>query len=119
MTATDFLLDSSGDIALNVNRTDFQYVTDLDAIAQGCTTRLRLLRGEWLLDTGAGLDFDRVIGAGVTDQGIESEVRRVLGNVKGVSTVVSVPVSRSDRLVRVDFEALGVLGDLITGSMEA
>ena len=119
MTATDFLLTDAGDVALNSNNTDFVYVSDLDAIAQGCMTRLRLLRGEWLLNTGAGFDFDRVTGAGITDQGIESEVRRVLGNVKGVATVVSVAVARSDRLVRIDFEATGTLGDLITGSVEA
>jgi len=119
MTATDFLLTDAGDVALNGNNSDFLYVSDLDAIAQGCTTRLRLLRGEWLLDTGAGLDFDRLTGAGITDQGIESEVRRVLGNVTGVATVVSVTVSRTDRSVRIDFEATGDLGDLITGSVEA
>jgi len=118
MTATDLLLDDTGDLAMNGNESDFVWVSDLDAIAQGCTTRLRLLRGEWLLDTSAGLDFDRVTGAGVTDTAIESEIRRVLGNVPGVSSVVSVTVSRVGRLARVEFEATANLGELITGSVE-
>lgn len=118
MTITNIALDDSGDIAINANNTGFNWIADLDAIAQACATRLRLLRGEWLLDTTAGLDFSRVIGPGVTDRGIESEVRRVLSEVVGVVSVIAVDVARTDRSVVVEFTAQGQLGRLITGSIE-
>lgn len=118
MTITGLLLGSDGDLALDANNRDFQWVADVDAIAQMCATRLRLLRGEWLLDNTAGLDWERVTGVGVTDQGIESEVRRVLGNVVGVSSVVSVAVTRTGRAVAVEFEAVANTGALIAGSVE-
>ena len=118
MTITNLQLTDACDIALNANNTGFVWISDVDAIAQDCATRMRLIRGEWLLNTDAGLDWGRVTGAGVTDQGIESEVRRVLGSVTGVATVVSVTVTRTGRAAAVDFEAIANTGALITGSVE-
>lgn len=118
MTITGLLLDATGDLALDDNSRDLQWVADVDAIAQMCATRLRLIRGEWLLDTSAGLDWERVMGVGVTDQGIESEVRRVLGNVVGVASVASVTVTRTGRAVAVEFEAVADTGELIAGNVE-
>ena len=118
MTITNLALADTGDLALTTNSSGFVWIADLDAIAQDCATRLRLLRGEWLLDTDAGLDLERVTGAGITNQGIESEVRRVLGSVTGITSVVSVTVTRTGRAAAVSFEALADTGALITGSVE-
>ena len=115
--AVDLKLNADGDLDISTKRRDLQWVSGGDAIAQLAACRLRLLRGEWLTDTGAGLDFDRVIGVGVTDAGIEAEVRRVLDNVPGITQVLSVDVTRSGRAATVQWRALASTDEL-TGSLE-
>lgn len=120
MTATDYLLTTAGDIDLTAKRRDFQYVEDVAAIAQTAACRLRLIRGEWPLDTDTGLDWDRVMGVGVTPAQIEDEIRRVLLAVPGIARVISVDVTiSSGRLATVVWTAQADTDELITGEIGA
>lgn len=120
MTATDYLLTAAGDLDLTAKSRDLQYVSDVAAIAQTAACRLRLIKGEWPLDTDAGLDWDRVLGVGVTPQQIESEVRRVLLAVPGIAQVIAVDVTiSSGRLATVVWTARADTDELLTGEIGA
>jgi len=116
--SVDLRLTDAGDLWVSDKARDLGWIGGIDGIAQLCATKLRLLRGEWLTDTSAGLDWQRVIGPGVTNQAIELEIRRVLDSVPGVRTVVSVEVTRTGRAAAVAWEATADTGELIAGTAE-
>lgn len=120
MTTTNYLLDAAGDLELTAKSRDLQYVSDVAAIAQAAACKLRLIRGEWPLDTDEGLDWDRIMGVGVTPAQIEAEVRRVLLTVTGISLVLSVDVTvSSGRLATVHWTARADTGALLSGEIGA
>lgn len=58
------------------------------AVEQALLTRLRLLKGEWFLDTSIGLDTSLILG--VRTQGTRDiEIKRVILETQGVQQLLS------------------------------
>ena len=118
MSAVDLALDDLGDLELTAKRRDFVWISGVPAIAQLAANRLRLIKNEWSLDTAQGLDWERIMGVGVTAAQVEDEVRRVLASVPGVSLIVSVDATiDSGRLATVTWVAQSDTGALIDGAL--
>lgn len=114
--AVDLLLTDAGDIAVSTNGRDLSWASGVEAIAQLAATRLRLIAGEWGLDTSEGLDWDLLFGGGTTKAQAQAEVRRVLSEVPGIVRVISVDVvTAADRIATVTWVAQGDTGALIDG----
>ncbi|MFK0376496.1 hypothetical protein [Pandoraea sp. NPDC090278] len=54
-----------------------------EAVAQAVTTRLRLIRGEWFLDTTVGMPWDKVLGKH-TQGAADSAIRTCILGTQGV-----------------------------------
>lgn len=80
-------LDEKGDMTFGSGRSD--YLTDAEAVAQNVLTRLRLIRGEWYLDTSEGTPYrTEVLGRGTESSSVMALQRRVL-ETPGVRRIVS------------------------------
>jgi hypothetical protein len=74
---------------------DYQFGTGVlflsnipQAVAQAIQTRLRLLKGEWFLDTSQGLNTDLILG--VRTQGTRDiEIKRVILETQGVKELLA------------------------------
>lgn len=114
-TYRDIQLDADGDIDLSDGRS-FAWVADAPAIAQHAKFRLQQVKGEWMLDTDAGLDwFGQVLGLGITDDQVEAEVRRVLEGTPGIASVYSVDLTRDrgQRAISIAVQAMTDTGELL------
>lgn len=114
-THRDIKLDAAGDIDLSDGRS-FAWVADVPAIAQHAKFRLQQVKGEWMLDTDAGLDwFGEVLGLGITDGQVEAEVRRVLDGTPGIASVYSVTMTRTAglRSISIAVQATTDTGELL------
>jgi hypothetical protein len=90
----DLLLDDDGDLAFD--GADFALVSGSQAIAQACRMALSLFVGEDSFDQTAGARWHDLLGSKTaTDDDFANEVRRVLLDVLGVSTVDNVVVTRN------------------------
>jgi len=110
----DMALDAAGDLDLSDGRS-FAWVADAPAIAQHAKFRLQQVKGEWVLNLDAGLDwFGQVLGLGISDSQVEAEVRRVLAATPGVASVSSVAVVRGPeaRAISVTVQGTTDLGQL-------
>lgn len=117
--AIDIRLTTAGDIELTAGRRDWVWTSGVDAVAQLAANRLRLIAGEWSIDTAEGLDWGRVFGVGVTRDQVADEVRRVLESVPGIAIVVAVDVTvDAGRLATVTWTAQADTGALIDGALE-
>lgn len=119
-TYRDIQLDADGDIDLSDGRS-FAWVADVPAIAQHCKFRLQQVKGEWMLNIEAGLDwFGEVFGLGITDGQVEAEVRRVLEGTPGVASVYSVDITRNRgiRSISLEVQAMSDTGELLTLTTE-
>ena len=90
----DLALDpSTGDLVIEGG--DFALVQGEDAIAQACGIALRMWAGEYPFNTSIGGAWADVLNQiGATDDDLAAEVRRLLVQVQGVSSVDSVIVVR-------------------------
>jgi hypothetical protein len=71
-----FLLDENGDIVLSNEKSgkQIQIVSGNDLIAQKIQAVLGTNKGEWFLDGSEGVDFDYLIGKGITEDMIRSQI---------------------------------------------
>jgi hypothetical protein len=78
---------------LAIENGDLVIVENLEEIVQSLYIRLNLLIGTWFLDGRIGIDlFGKVlgkIGADVTLQTAEKEIRRVILETEGVKSITS------------------------------
>lgn len=80
-------LDNSGDMVFGGGQADFLRDTP-DAVAQAVATRLRLLAGEWFLDTSEGTAWRaRVLGERTASTRDPEVKARILGT-PGVRTII-------------------------------
>lgn len=114
-TYRDIQLDADGDVDLSDGRS-FAWVADVPAIAQHAKFRLQQVKGEWMLDVDAGLDwFGEILGLGITDDQVEAEVRRVLDGTPGIASVYSVTLTRDagQRSIALAVQATTDTGELV------
>jgi len=76
--------DADGDYVLG-GATAF-LVDSPEAVAQAVATRLRLIRGEWFLDTTAGMPWDSVVGKN-TQGTADSAIRTCILGTQGVAEI--------------------------------
>lgn len=79
-------MDSNGDYVFGHGSLDF-YVDEPAAVAQLVMTRLRLYKGEWMLDTSAGMDKDKILGTH-TQSTRDAEYQRVIVETDGVNSIL-------------------------------
>ena len=77
-------LDADGDYVLGA--TAAFLVNTPEAVAQAVATRLRLIRGEWFLDTTAGMPWDQVLGKH-TQGTADSAIRQCILGTQGVAEI--------------------------------
>lgn len=84
-----------------------------DAVVQTITTRLRLFRGEWWLDTTAGMPwFEEVFEGGQDLRRIESALKTQILATPGVEAILSFDLdfTASTRELSVSFEVDTIYG---------
>jgi hypothetical protein len=78
-----------------------QLVRDADAIAQEVRVTLRWWRGEWFLDTSAGMPYlEQLLGKGISEETIREMLTARIEAVPGVGHVESIEID-TDRARRV------------------
>ncbi|MDM8357467.1 hypothetical protein [Pandoraea communis] len=63
-------------------------VNSPETVAQAVATRLRLIRGEWFLDTTAGMPWDQVLGKN-TQATADSAIRECILGTQGVVEITA------------------------------
>lgn len=105
-------LDDSHDLYFG-SRAGIAIATDADAVRQGILTRLRLFRGEWYLDTNAGVPwFESAFLAGSNIRSIERTIKRQILDTPGVDEILSFTASfdGSTRSLSISFEVESIFG---------
>jgi len=103
----DLALDSDGDLELSAGRARLTTEEDGESVAQRLRVRLRLLRGDYALDTRVGIPFRRWLGskgeASVTLA--QTVLRRAVATCPGVGRVdaFAFALDRATRVASVDF----------------
>lgn len=109
----DLKLDTNGDLELGAD--DLVLVEDLDAIAQHLAIRFQFFRGDWFLDTRAGIPYYEQILRKAPDLNVvRSLFREVVLTTPGVLSINSFALDYelSTRTLSVSFGAITVLGEL-------
>ncbi|SEU36129.1 hypothetical protein SAMN03159335_05380 [Burkholderia cepacia] len=81
-------LDADGDFVFGGSANDF-LVNSPDAVAQAVITRLRLHRGEWFLDTTAGMPWDTDVLGKYTSGKYDAAIRTCILGTQGVTELTS------------------------------
>ena len=118
MTVRDLLLTDAGD--LDVTGGALHIAEDLTAIRQAISIHLRFFRGEWFLDTTAGLPyFQEVLIKNPQILAVQSIFRSELLKVPGVSSIESLILtySASARTLDVAFRVVTDTGAIIEGTV--
>lgn len=104
----DVLMDS-GDLPLFT-----RLVQGLDVIAQRIRVRLSTHRGDWPLDTSAGIPWVDILGRKPADvEGLAALLALEVASVPGVVQVVDLTWSQSGGTAEVSLTAVTVTGDRI------
>jgi hypothetical protein len=81
-------LDAAGDYTFGQGSANF-LVDSPAAVAQAVSTRLKLIQGEWFLDTQAGVPYNtEVLGFGTIPY-YDFAIKDAIINTPGVSSIVS------------------------------
>lgn len=118
MTVRDLLLTDAGD--LDVTAGALHLAEDLTAIRQAIGIHLRFFRGEWFLDTTAGLSyFQEVLVKNPQIPTVQSVFRTELLKVPGVASIESLILTYSAgaRTLDVTFRVVTDTGEIIEGTV--
>lgn len=121
-----FALNENGDIILQ-NRDEnkvfpngwrIQLIEGDNLIAQKISIVLGIDKGEWFWNSDLGIDFDYVIGKGITDDMIRSQIEFGIHQVdEGMYiTEFKVDIDKSTRIASVTFTAKSDDGAIVKGS---
>jgi len=111
-------LDSSGDIfARNYG---LARLSGNEQIAQRISTRLKLLLGEWFLDTGQGVPwFERILVKSPNRAIVQGVLKRTIIQTPGVQELTSFGiVEQDDRKIMVQFTVTTSNGNTVASSAE-
>lgn len=109
----DLRLDEAGDLALESG--DLVTVSGVEEIAQRLRIRLRLFRGEWLLDEAAGVPYwEQILGHKLSRAALLTIIRDQILACPGVLDVLSLDASQGagSRDVRLAFTASTEAGEV-------
>lgn len=121
-----FALNENGDIILQnrdkntvfPNGWRIQLIEGDNLIAQKISIVLGINKGEWFWNSDLGIDFDYLIGKGITDDMIRSQIELGIHQVdEGMYiTEFNVDVDKSTRIASVTFTAKSDGGTIVKGS---
>lgn len=105
---------STGDLALSAGR--LTLVSGADAVAQRLRVRLKLWRGEWILDRGVGFPWQRVLGEKDTARLAESLLREAIVTCPGVRSLdrFAFTVDPTTRRASLTFAVTATTGEPVT-----
>jgi hypothetical protein len=112
--ARDLRLDDDGDLFIGSG--DLAHVSGIDAIAQSLKIRLRLIRGEWFLDTAAGIPlFDQVLVKNPRVNLLRGIYRDAILAAPGVRALpeLKLDLDSARRTLTIRYRATTDLGELI------
>jgi hypothetical protein len=110
---------ATGDLVSVAGR--LQMVEGREAIAQAVRSRLRLIKGEWAFDVGAGVDyFGKILIKNPRRGEIQTELSNAILGVLGVVSLNSITFDHDTRTrtLSVTFEATDDEGLLISDTVE-
>ena len=94
-------LDAAGDMTFGAGSANF-LVNSPDAVAQAVMTRLRLLTGEWFLDTSEGTPYATQILGRNTEATYDQAIRERILDTEGVTELVRYSSSLVGRRLSID-----------------
>lgn len=109
---SDLLLDSDGDIVLDVN--DFVLTSGREAIEQHLKQRLQTFLGEFFLDGNVGIPyFQQIFVKNPSAVAINSIIKKAIINTPGILSLTSFSLELStSRELTVEFRALSSEGEI-------
>ena len=94
-----------------------ELVSEADEIARNVKTRLKLLKGEFTLDTRYGLPYNILIGSHVFDLAeLETIIKQFILETKGIVSLSRFNLAfkkENERLLEVDFTATTIYGRIV------
>ncbi len=95
-------------------------VSDNEQIAQRISTRLKLLLGEWFLDTGQGVPwFERILVKSPNRAIVQGVLKRTIIQTPGVNELVGFDIIERDaRKIMVQFTVTTSGGNTVESSVE-
>ncbi len=82
------MMDANGDYTFGQNGANF-FVNTPAAVAQAVQTRLKLIEGEWFLDTSAGTPYNSLILGAGTIGTYDAAIQGVILNSPGVTGIAN------------------------------
>lgn len=112
-----FAMDADGDVL--IENGDISIVAGDSLLQQKIQTVLRTNLGEWFFDWDQGIDFDNLLGKGVTEELVRHEVQRGLAQVDSTLTITefTFEADERDRKARVTFHAQTANGEEVGGDV--
>lgn len=114
-TVRDLALDDDGDIT--VSGGDLQLVSGAEAIVQAVRIRLQFFRGEWFLDTEAGVPYFQDVLVKSPDANVlQALFRNAILETPGVSAVngLTLTFDRTNRSLSVSYRAETDVGEIVS-----
>ena len=110
-----FELDSTGDVLIVNNR--IPLVSGPNLLLQKVQNVLGTNKGEWFLDLEEGIDFDNLLGKGVTEDLVRYEIEQGLLQVDSTFTITefTCDIDNSSRKIRAHFKAQVSNGEEVEG----
>lgn len=101
-------LDAAGDMTFGRGAANF-HVNTPAGVGQCIATRLKLILGEWFLDTTQGTDWGGKILGRHMQRGYDAEIKRVIFGTQGVDSIVSYSSALSaDRRLSISAQVLTI-----------
>lgn len=104
-------LDENGDMTFGNNKFDF--LKDLEAVAQAIQTRLKLLKGEWWENLEEGLPLFQNILASRNIEKAKKIIRSRIQNTQGVLSVNSLVVTFENRILDIKASVSTIYGETL------
>jgi hypothetical protein len=119
MTVRGLAIDAvTGDVALDGAR--LRLVSDAEAVLQAVRSNLRLILGEWFVNTAKGLDH-APFGVKPFDlNAIRQNIQEIILGTVGVASLetLDLVLDKSTRVLTVTFQATTDTAELITDTLE-
>lgn len=110
-----FDMDNTGDVLLVNNK--IPMVSGPSLLQQKVQNVLSTNKGEWFLNTDEGIDFDNLLGKGVTEDLVRYEIEQGLLQVDSTFTITefSCEIDGRNRKCRTQFKAQTSSGEEVEG----
>lgn len=120
MTADLKLTQTGHDLTLA--NYDLQIVRRIDYVAQNIKQRLLSFRGEWFLDTSAGVPWlQNILKKSPRRYAVEQALKAAIQGTEGVREITAFTLSQDEtreRTLRLDFTVTTVYNEQITDSLQ-